>query len=349
MRYRIFLLLAIVVVAVLIVADIADREMMSPIPEGHDTVFEVLYGDSVYAVAAKLNKEGILPYPKIWIWYARLSGKAEKIKAGEYQISAGKTAMSILDDMVKGNAVKYTLRFVEGWTAAQAVREIQQAKGIVSTLNPEDNDIILKSINADQYYHNVEGLFYPDTYQYTRGTKDRDILQMAYQRLIKELDEAWHSRDEDLPYKNPYEVLIMASIVEKESGVKKERRRIAGVFVERLKRGMRLQTDPTVIYGMGKDYKGNIRRKDLRQPTPYNTYVIYGLPPTPISLVSKAALYAAVHPVLDGSLFFVAKGNGYHVFSKTLEEHNAAVRQYQLRRNHGYRSYPTCKGDACNE
>lgn len=350
MKYKILLLITIVVFFALLVADLALKELTRPVILDEDMQVEVLYGDSIYKVADKLGQNDVLRYPRLWVWYGRIFGMAEQIKAGEYKIVSGKSSLCILDDMVKGNAIKYTLTFIEGWTTAQAIRELQKAPGIVTTLDPEDHDIILKSINAEEHYKHSEGLFYPDTYQYTKGTKDRDILKRAYDRLITELNDVWAKRVQDLPYKNPYEVLVMASIVEKETGVDVERPQIAGVFVERLNRGMRLQTDPTVIYGMGDAYKGDIRRKDLTNPTPYNTYTIDGLPPTPIALVSRASLEAAVNPVLNGMIFFVAKGNGYHVFSKTLAEHERGVREYQMKRKADYRSAPEqCNGQSCDQ
>jgi UPF0755 protein len=350
MKQKILLLFTTLVFITLLSAKLMLDELNRPIQLEEDLVVDVLYGDSIYNVAEKLASNNVIVYRGLWVWYARIFGMAEKIKAGEYKIASGKTALSILDDMVKGNAVKYTLTIIEGWTAAQAIRELQKSKGIVATLDPKDQDIILKSINAEGQYSSSEGLFYPDTYQYTKGTKDREILQRAHDHLMVELNAVWERRAENLPYKNAYEVLIMASIIEKESGVDEERKQISGVFVERLLRGMRLQTDPTVIYGMGDSYQGNIRRKDLVTPTAYNTYTIDGLPPTPISLVSRAALDAAVNPLLNGMIFFVAKGDGRHVFSKTLIDHNQAVREYQLSRKKNYRStVAECESENCNE
>jgi UPF0755 protein len=350
MKKKIILGVLALILGVVVFADFINRELNHPVLHGEDKIVDVLYGDSIYQVAEKLKQNHVLNYPVIWIWYARIYGMAEKIKAGEYKIVSGNTSLQILDDMVKGNAVKYTVTFIEGWTTAQAIKELQKSKGIVSTLDPEDHEIILKSINAENLYKHSEGLFYPDTYQYTKGTKDREVLQRAFQRMMKELNDIWSKRAENLPYQTPYEALIMASIIEKESGVDSERKQISGVFVERLLKGMRLQTDPTVIYGMGNDYKGNITRKDLVNPTEYNTYTIDGFPPSPIALVSRASLEAAVHPLLNGMLFFVAKGNGYHAFSKTLVEHERAVREYQLSKKEDYRSTPEkCDGANCNE
>lgn len=185
-----------------------------------------------------------------------------------------------------------------------------------------------------------EGRFFPDTYRYVRGMTDAELLKQAYNRLEEVLDEEWQARSSEAPYSNPYQALIMASMVEKETGVPQERGQIAGVFVRRLKLGMQLQTDPTVIYGMGERYNGKLTRANLREPTPYNTYVIAGMPPTPISLVGREAIHAALNPVAGSSLYFVAKGDGSHVFSDDLDAHNSAVRDYQLKRRADYRSSP---------
>ncbi|KPY81855.1 Uncharacterized protein ALO94_00140 [Pseudomonas syringae pv. spinaceae] len=185
-----------------------------------------------------------------------------------------------------------------------------------------------------------EGRFFPDTYRYVRGMTDAELLKQAYNRLEEVLDEEWQARSSEAPYSNPYQALIMASMVEKETGVPQERGQIAGVFVRRLKLGMQLQTDPAVIYGMGERYNGKLTRANLREPTPYNTYVIAGMPPTPISLVGREAIHAALNPVAGSSLYFVAKGDGSHVFSDDLDAHNSAVRDYQLKRRADYRSSP---------
>jgi UPF0755 protein len=350
MKQKIALFFATFIFLLLVVVNLLVKELSKPINIEQDIVIDILYGDSIYKVADKLYEKEILKYPKLWVWYGRAFGLAEKIKAGEYKIVSGATLLCVLDDFVKGNAVKYYVVMIEGKTITQTLKNLQSSEGIVSTLDPTDDSVILKSVEAEENYNHSEGLFYPDTYQYTKGAKDRDILKKAHERLIKELNEVWATRAKNLPYKTPYELLIMASIVERESGSNKERPQIAGVFVERLNRGMRLQTDPTVIYGMGENYKGRIRRKDLTTPTPYNTYTIDGLPPTPISLVSRASLEAAAHPLLNGMIFFVAKGNGYHVFSKTLSEHNRAVREYQLKRKKDYRSTPVkCETTNCEK
>ncbi|CAA0093988.1 Endolytic murein transglycosylase [BD1-7 clade bacterium] len=298
------------------------------------------YGDSVKRVASKLNSAGVLEYPDLWVGYVRLMDLAGKIKAGEYDVNDGDSPLLILDNMIHGRVVQYSVTLVEGWTLKEALVELHSADGLVETLEPGDDVHILKAIGAEGKYQHAEGLIYPETYHYTRGDKDRDVLRRGYTVMQETLADSWPRRVKDLPLETPYDALILASIIEKETAVDSERRQIAGVFVERLKRGMRLQTDPTVIYGMGDNYKGNIRLKDLRTPTPYNTYTISGLPPTPIALPSKESIDAALDPLLNGKLYFVAKGDGSHAFSKTLAEHNSAVREYQLKRKKNYRSTP---------
>ena len=324
----------------LLSAGLALKELARPLNFDTPLKVDVSFGDSVYKVADKLQKKGVLTYPKLWIWYARAFDMAEGIKMGEYAIVDGESSLQILDNIVKGKVIHYSVTFLEGWTTADAIKALHKSPGIVKTLAPKDHDLILKSIGADQRFKHSEGLLYPETYQYSRGSKDRDVMMRAYQRMVKELDKAWASREKNLPYKNAYEVLTMASIIERETSAESERTQVAGVFVRRLRKGMKLQTDPTVIYGMGDSYNGRIRHRDLRKPTAYNTYTIKALPPTPIALPTAASLQAAVHPLDNGMIYFVAKGDGYHQFSKTLSAHNAAVKKYQLQRKTNYRSSP---------
>ena len=321
-------------------AGLALKELSKPLELAEPVKVDVAYGDSIYKVAAKLKAKNIVEYPRLWVWYARAFEMAEKIKVGEYQIESGTSQLQVLDDIVKGKVVQYTVTILEGWTTADAMAALHKAPGIVKTLDANDHKAILASIGADQRFSHSEGLLYPETYQYSRGVKDRDIMKIAYQRLVKELDAAWAGRDKNLPYKNAYEVLVMASIIERETAVDSERKQIAGVFVRRLNKGMRLQTDPTVIYGMGDKYRGRIGRSDLRTWTPYNTYRIDGLPPTPIALPGRESIHAALHPDDGDALYFVARGDGSHKFSRTLAEHQKAVREFQLNRREDYRSFP---------
>ena len=228
---------------------------------------------------------------------------------------------------------------VEGWTYAQALAALHSHPRLSAILAGLDTEQQLAAM-AIEVSH-PEGWFFPDTYRFTAGMSDADILRRAHQRMRQVLAEEWEARSPDLPYEDAYQALIMASIVERETGQPSEREQIAGVFVRRLRSNMRLQTDPTIIYGLGSDFDGNIRRRHLRQATPYNTYVIRGLPPTPIALPGREAIRAALHPDDSQALYFVAKGDGSHQFSNTLEEHNKAVRHYQItQRNKNYRSAP---------
>lgn len=299
---------------------------------------EITAGTGFSQITAQLQQRDIISKPLIWKIYARITSKAKRVQAGEYQLEAGLTPIKLLEKLVKGDVVQHQITLVEGWTFRQLLQALAADEKLKHQLaGLTSSDVMAKLGKRDEH---PEGRFFPDSYQFTSGTSDVDILQRAYQRLSAILDEEWLQRAKALPYKTAYEALIMASIVEKETGQASERAEIAGVFVRRLNKGMRLQTDPTVIYGLGENYKGNIRRKHLKQPTPYNTYVIRGLPPTPIAMVGREAIHAALHPKSGKSLYFVAKGDGSHFFSDTLAQHNQAVRRYQLKRVEQYRSSP---------
>lgn len=249
-------------------------------------------------------------------------------KQGEYELHAGITPAQLLDKIVRGESVQYRITLVEGWTFQQALDALWETENIRSSLINSSPEEIAQHMNLD--YENPEGMLYPDTYFYTKGTLDIELLLRANERLNTLLSGAWESRPGALPYANSYEALTMASIIEKESARNSERGLIAAVFVGRLDLGMRLQSDPTTIYGMGDRYAGNIRRADLLEETPYNTYRIDGMPPTPIALSGEASIVAALNPAASDYLYFVARGDGSHQFSRNLEEHNAAVREYQL-------------------
>jgi len=289
---------------------------------------EVVAGSSLSRVAMELSKAGYLSSPMLFKLWARLQGVANRIQTGEYELSAGITPAQLLDKIVRGDSVQYRITLVEGWTFQQALEALWNAENIRSSLNNSSPTEIAQRMNLD--YENPEGLLYPDTYFYTKGTLDIELLLRANERLDTVLSQAWDSRLGALPYANSYEALTMASIIEKESASNSERALIAGVFVARLDLGMRLQSDPTTIYGMGDRYAGNIRRADLLEETPYNTYRIDGMPPTPIALSGKESILAALNPSASDYLYFVARVDGSHQFSRTLEEHNAAVREYQL-------------------
>ncbi|WP_062268840.1 endolytic transglycosylase MltG [Endozoicomonas arenosclerae] len=298
--------------------------------------FTVSSGDSMTRVANSLGELGWLQYPEVFVVLARIEKAAGGIHAGDYLIPAGITHRELLDIFTSGQVRYYDVTLVEGHTLKEVVAALNQHEKLSSPLDEEALQSLYQSLDIEG---NPEGRFYPDTYFFQADASVESILRRSYKRMDSVLKEEWENRAEGLPYKNPYEALIMASLVEKETGVTYERGEIAGVFVRRLEKGMRLQTDPTVIYGLGDRYQGNISRRMLREPTPYNTYVIRGLPPTPIAMAGREAIHAALHPEDGKSLYFVAKGDGTHYFSKTLAEHNRAVRKYQIeQRRQDYRS-----------
>lgn len=270
--------------------------------------------------------------------YSSLTDMDGRMHVGEYRLQPGDSLLSLLEKMDRGEVIQRSLTLVEGWNFRELRVRLAAQDTLTHTLDSLTDDQIMEKLGRPGQH--PEGWFAPETYFYTRGTSDLTLLRRALERQEALLEEAWSQRDDDLPIDSPYEALILASIIEKETGVPDERPEIAGVFTNRLRKGMRLQTDPTVIYGMGEAYDGNIRRSDLRRPTPYNTYTISGLPPTPIAMPGQEAILAAVQPAQTESLYFVARGDGSHYFSKTLAQHQKAVRDYQLRRREGYRSSP---------
>lgn len=293
-------------------------------------VYQVEPGTHLNALAHDLARQGLLTHPRYLSWYARYTGQANRIKAGEYRLMPGLTAPALLDLLVSGQTTRYQLTLVEGWNFQQVRAAIAGDPVLVKTLDSlTDREVMARLGHADEH---PEGRFFPDTYQFPRGTSDLAFLQRAYQRMQDVLAAEWRQRETDLPLEDAYQALTLASVIEKETGAPEERAQIAGVFVRRLRKGMRLQTDPTVIYGLGEDFDGNLRRRDLTTDTPYNSYTRKGLPPTPICMPGREAIHAALHPAPGETLYFVAKGNGTHQFSATLEQHNAAVRKYQLKR-----------------
>lgn len=286
-------------------------------------------GDSFARVLGKLRSQGVRAGHDLeWRLLARQLGAAGRIQVGEYALDPGTTPSDLLLRMRDGKVLSYRFTIVEGWNIRQLRAALAKAQPLKQTIADLDDAALMKALgHAGQH---PEGRFLPETYAYTRRDSDLDVLKRAYADLDAALTAAWESRAPGLPLKTKDEALILASIVEKETGVASERPRIAGVFLRRLERGMRLQTDPSVIYGMGSAYSGNIRKSDLTTDTPYNTYTRDGLPPTPIAMVGKDALHAVTHPAEGEALYFVAvgDGSGRHVFSKTLAEHQAAVREY---------------------
>ncbi|MET0063177.1 MAG: endolytic transglycosylase MltG [Candidatus Thiodiazotropha endolucinida] len=287
-------------------------------------------GMTVRSLAEDLQQRGMLEKPILLRFIARWQGQASKLKAGEYFLPAGTTPPKLLEILSSSQVVQYALTIIEGWTFDQLMAAIRRDPVLEHSLKEVTNDQVMQHLGLDDLH--PEGRFYPDTYHFPRGTTDAAFLKRAYKRMESVLEQAWQKRKKQLPLKSPYEALILASIIERETGIPEERGKIAGVFIRRLKRGMLLQTDPTVIYGMGESYNGNIRKRDLTRDTPYNTYLHKGLTPTPIAMPSGAAIRAALNPEEGNSLYFVATGDGGHYFSSTLEEHNKAVRKYQLKR-----------------
>ena len=290
--------------------------------------FNIAQGSSVRSAMRQVRDAGVPAPPLLMELLARGFGRPS-VKAGSYRIESGTTPLSLLDALARGDTIKESMTVIEGWNFAQMRAALKRQRW----LRPESemlNDVQLLERVAPGYKH-PEGLFYPDTYFYDRGTSDLLVLQQAHQRQMKMLEQAWARRAPDLPYATPYEALIMASIVEKETGREADRTRVASVFVNRLKRGMLLQTDPTVIYGIGPSFDGNLRKHDLQTDTPYNTYTRSGLPPTPISLPGRASLEAALNPALGNDIFFVARGDGSSEFTSNLDDHNRAVNKYQRR------------------
>ena len=286
-------------------------------------------GSSLRSVSQQLVQQGILREPWSFEVLVRFSGQGSGIKAGNYQIENGITPYELFMTLTSGNTRLASITFIEGWTFAQMRAELNASDTVRHMTMAYTDQQILAEIGANE--DNPEGLFFPDTYYFSDQSSDKDILRRAYETMQAKLNAAWATRDSGLPYVSPYQALIMASIIEKETGRTSERPQIAGVFINRLRMGMRLQTDPSVIYGVGERFNGNLRKKDLLLDTPYNTYTRAGLPPTPIAMPSLGSIEAALHPAKTKALYFVGKGDGSHVFSSNLTEHNRAVTQYQLR------------------
>lgn len=299
-----------------------------PLNVQEDERVELRAGQSFASFANTLAEAGVLSHPALWTTLARLTGEARRVQAGEYWLKVGDTPSVLLARLLSGEVVVYEVKLLEGWTVRRSLAELRAQEALTLELKGVDEATLLGVLGLPE--GNAEGLFFPDTYQYARGTTDADILRRAYRKLQTVLAELWAERDAGLPYESPYEALIVASLIEKETGREEDRANIAQVFVTRLHRGMRLQTDPSVIYGIGEDFDGNLTRAHLRADTPYNTYLRRGLPPTPIALAGARSLEAALHPAAGDFLYFVSRGDGSSHFSVSLEEHEAAVRRYQL-------------------
>ncbi|MHC9510432.1 endolytic transglycosylase MltG [Kangiella sp. M94] len=301
-------------------------------PLGIEQELDVQKGTSAYSLGRQWQQDGNIQQFYYYQLLLKLKPELRPIKAGNYAITADMTAVDVLQKLVAGDVIKYQFSVIEG----SNIYELLIALELNTDLTHEiDYSLEYETIfDAMQFVgqQHPEGMFYADTYQFIKGDSDLDILKRAYGRLQTVLDEEWVKRADGLPYETPYEALIMASIIEKETAVPAERPEISGVFVRRIEKNMLLQTDPTIIYGLLPEFDGNIRYKDIRSPHPWNTYVHRGLPPTPIAMVGREAIQAALNPKPGDTLYFVAKGDGSHHFSKTLEEHNRAVRKYQLKR-----------------
>lgn len=297
--------------------------------------FDIRAGSSLRKISEQLVDQGALNESLSFMVLVRLMGKAGEVKAGNYLIENGTTPYELFVTITSGKTTQASITFIEGWTFQQMREVMMKNESIKHITIAYTDEQILEHIGATETH--PEGLFFPDTYYFSKGMTDLEILKRAYHAMQVRLKEAWEKREAGLPYKTPYEALIMASIIEKETGRADERKIIAGVFVNRMRIGMRLQTDPSVIYGMGENFDGNIRRRDLQTDTLYNTYTRGGLPPTPIAMPGLASIEAALHPAKTKFLYFVGKGDGSHAFSSTLAEHNRAVVKYQLRRGQGAR------------
>ncbi|MFO1394238.1 MAG: endolytic transglycosylase MltG [Steroidobacteraceae bacterium] len=330
---RLLALLAMLVAAgVAIAALVVQRWLDAPLPiNGPEIRIDVPRGEAFSRTADSLGQRGLVDHPRWLAAYARLTGADARIRAGEYDVPAGSTPRSLVALMQSGKVVRRAVTVVEGWTFHDLRRALERAPGLLQTLAGRSDAEVMSALGEPDQL--PEGLFFPDTYLYEKGTTDLALLGEARKRMQRELASAWAGRTPDLPIETPYEALILASIVEKETALASERPRIAGVFTERLRLGMRLQTDPAVIYGLGADYDGDLRKADLLRDGPYNTYTRAGLPPTPIALPGAAALAAAVRPDERDELYFVASGlpDGSHVFSRTLAEHERAVAGYLKR------------------
>jgi UPF0755 protein len=325
------------------------RYLDEPLPlptAGHELT--LARGDSLSSLVYSLAADELIKEPRLLLAYSRLVGRGAVIAAGDYWLEYGITPRLLLQKLERGDVRYYQLTLVEGWTLTQVLQQLRLTAGLQQLIPAGANTITAQMIGLNEETRPLEGLLFPDTYRYQSSSSDVQVLQQAYRRLQSVLLQEWQSRAPELPYETPYEALIMASLIEKETGLASERSQIAGVFVRRLKLGMRLQTDPTIIYGLGASFDGNLRSRHLKDSSnPYNTYRHNGLPPTPIALVGREAIHAALHPEEGDALYFVAKGDGSHYFSASLEEHRQAVKKYQIyQRRKDYSSAPGAKSSS---
>ena len=306
----------------------------TPVNVTQDQLLTIERGTTGSKLAALLEQEKILEHADLLPWLLKLQPQLNKVKAGTYSLTGVKTLQDLLDMLNSGKEAQFSVKFIEGKTFKEWRKNLENAPHLKQTLQGKTDKEIMALLDIPAVakavfeWNNMDGWLYPDTYNYTPNSTDLELLKRSTTRLQKALDKAWNERDENLPLADPYQMLILASIVEKETGIAAERPQVASVFINRLKANMKLQTDPTVIYGMGESYTGNIRKKDLETMTPYNTYMIEGLPPTPIAMVSESALQAVAHPAKTDFYYFVADGSGGHKFTRNLNEHNKAVQEY---------------------
>ena len=306
----------------------------TPVNVTQDQLLTIERGTTGGKLATLLEQEKILDNADLLPWLLKLQPQLNKVKAGTYSLTGVKTLQDLLDMINSGKEAQFSVKFIEGKTFKEWRKNLENAPHLKQTLQGKTDKEIMALLDipavakAVYEWNNMDGWLYPDTYNYTPNSTDLELLKRSATRLQKALDKAWSERDENLPLADPYQMLILASIVEKETGIAAERPQVASVFINRLKANMKLQTDPTVIYGMGESYTGNIRKKDLETMTPYNTYMIEGLPPTPIAMVSESALQAVAHPEKTDFYYFVADGSGGHKFTRNLNEHNKAVQEY---------------------
>ena len=305
-------------------------QLSAPLKLDRPEYFTIETGMSLFAIAAELEKRGWFEEPLYLQLEGKLRGVDGLIKAGQYQVDPGASALFLLEMIVAGKVTQHALTIPEGWLFRQIVTALHQHPHIRKTLVSTDPDRIMADIGYPGY--SAEGRFFPDTYYFPADTADVDFLRRAFKRMESVLNEEWERRMTGLPYRSPYQALIMASLIEKETAAPSEREKIASVFIRRLERNMKLQTDPTIIYALGESYDGDIKHKDLNLDSPFNTYRYKGLPPTPIAAPGRASIRAALQPEPGDALYFVATGdNGRHHFSTTLDEHNRAVAKYQLK------------------
>jgi len=312
--------------------------LVQPLNIAQEELLEVPKGTTPTRTFYRLEADGVIK-DAFWLrLYWRFNLPKQPLHSGEYRMLPGMTVEGLIDLWKRGEMVQYSVTLVEGWNFHQVRAALAKEEKLDHTLDGLSDTQVMDKLGHGGIF--PEGRFFPDTYRFVRGMSDAELLKTAYDRLNEVLAKEWERRAPDAPYTEPYQALIMASLVEKETGVPQERGQIAGVFVRRMAMGMLLQTDPTVIYGLGDRYSGKLTRAHLKEPTPYNTYVIAGLPPTPIAMVGREAIHAALNPVAGNSLYFVARGDGSHVFSDDLDAHNNAVREFQLKRRADYRSSP---------